>query len=118
MKHRLAESPAQNMKSLHAAFDSFAERVSRFAGSVYGFIFAACMVTWWAFAGEHVIEWTDMVQFLLLFLIAAAQGRYNRALHVKLDELLTHIEGPRNEVAGIEDRSEDEIKAIRAGGTD
>ena len=39
--------------------------------------------------------------------------RRDVALHAKLDELVLSIKGARDELAGIEEREEEEIEAIR-----
>jgi low affinity Fe/Cu permease len=42
------------------------------------------------------------------------QGRLSeKAIHLKIDELIHSIEGARDEVAGIEQSSEDEIERLR-----
>ena len=34
-------------------------------------------------------------------------------MHVKLDEVITQLKGPRDEVAGIESTTDDEIEELR-----
>jgi low affinity Fe/Cu permease len=41
------------------------------------------------------------------------QRSHDAALHAKLDELIRGVEGAREEVAGIEDKSEAEILALK-----
>jgi low affinity Fe/Cu permease len=35
---------------------------------------------------------------------------------VKLDEIITHLEGPRDELAGVESKSHEEIEELRVEG--
>jgi low affinity Fe/Cu permease len=50
---------------------------------------------------------------LMVLVLQNAENRHLAALHVKLDEIITHLEGPRDSVAGIEDRSHEEIEELR-----
>jgi len=44
------------------------------------------------------------------------QRRHEAALHMKIDELIHAISGARDEIAGIENKSEAELEALRATG--
>ena len=64
------------------------------------------------------ITLTQMVLNMQMSREAEAHRR-DLALHAKLDELVLSMQGARDELAGIEEREEDEIEALRhrAGGT-
>jgi low affinity Fe/Cu permease len=48
----------------------------------------------------------------MVFILQNSQNRDSAALHVKLDEIITHLEGPRDDVAGIEIKSHEEIERL------
>ena len=49
---------------------------------------------------------------VIVFLLQHAQYYDNRALHTKLDELILSLEGPRDDLAGIERRAVEELDDI------
>jgi low affinity Fe/Cu permease len=49
----------------------------------------------------------------MVFVLQNSQNRDSAALHVKLDEIITHLEGPRDDVAGIEVKSHEEIEELQ-----
>jgi hypothetical protein len=49
----------------------------------------------------------------MVFILQNSQNRDSAALHVKLDEIITHLEGPRDDVAGIEVKSHNEIEELQ-----
>jgi low affinity Fe/Cu permease len=54
----------------------------------------------------------SIATLLMVFILQNSQNRDAAALHVKLDEVITHLEGPRDDVAGIETRSHEEIEEL------
>jgi low affinity Fe/Cu permease len=50
------------------------------------------------------------VTLLIVIVLQNSQNRNLAALHVKLDEVITHLEGPRDDAAGIEKKSHEEIE--------
>lgn len=81
-----------------SAFDHFASRVTRWAGTPLAFCMALLTVLVWALAGPlfHFSEnWqlvintgTTIAMFLMVFLIQQSQSKDSVALHLKLNELL------------------------------
>jgi low affinity Fe/Cu permease len=57
---------------------------------------------------------TTIVTFLMVFLIQNTQNRDTVALQLKLDELILATRDARNDVACIEEGSEQDIEAARA----
>lgn len=55
----------------------------------------------------------SVVTLLMVFILQNTQNRDSAALHVKLDEIITHQEGPRDELAGLESKSHEEIDELR-----
>ena len=49
----------------------------------------------------------------MVFVLQNTQNRDSAALHLKLDEIITHVEGPRDELAGVESKSREEIEELR-----
>lgn len=56
---------------------------------------------------------TTIVTYLMVFVVQHSQNKSDAATHAKLDELIKRIEGPRDEMAGLDLRTEDEIKQAR-----
>jgi low affinity Fe/Cu permease len=56
---------------------------------------------------------TTIVTFLMVFLIQNTQNRDTIALQLKLDELIMATRGARNDLACIEDGSEEDMDAVR-----
>jgi low affinity Fe/Cu permease len=54
----------------------------------------------------------SLATLLILIVLQNSQNRDLAALHVKLDEVITHLEGPRDDVAGIEEKSHEEIQEL------
>ena len=56
--------------------------------------------------------WTNVVTFLMVFLIQNSQNRDSAAIQLKLDELIRAGEA-RNLMVGIENLSEEEIEELK-----
>lgn len=87
------------------------------------FIASVTLVLVWAVLGpvfDYSDAWqlsvnttTTIVTFWLCFVIQGSQTRDTLAMNAKLDELVVAIAGARDELAGIEAMSEDEISELR-----
>jgi low affinity Fe/Cu permease len=114
------------------ASQSWTDRFSRVAlwtstqcGRGYTFVLAVGIIVVWAGLGpwfgfsdtwQLVINTgTTIITFLMVFLIQNTQNRDTRAVQLKLDELIRANEGARNQLLGIEELSEDKIKAVKRG---
>lgn len=106
------------------AFDQVAASVARAAGRPWAFATAVLLIAGWALLGP-VYGWSDshslfintattIVTFLMVFLIQNTQNRDGAAIQVKLDELLRAIDKARNDLIGLERKSEGEIEQQRA----
>jgi low affinity Fe/Cu permease len=105
-------------------FHRFALRVATTVGSPGAFLVALVSIAGWAILGPvfHFSDtWqlvvntaTTIVTFLIVFLIQNTQNRDARAIHLKLDELIFHLKGPRNWVLDIEHMSDAEMDKLRA----
>ncbi|TCF96882.1 hypothetical protein BZM26_34955 [Paraburkholderia strydomiana] len=106
------------------AFDTFASAVTRWAGSPIAFGLAVISVVAWLASGPlfHYSEgWqlvintgTTIVTFLMVFLIQQSANKDSVALHLKLNELLASHRSANNQLIGIEDASEEELRRLAA----
>ena len=105
-------------------FTNFAQAVSVKAGSPYAFLIAFGVVAIWAILGPvlgYSAKWqlfintgTTIVTFLMVFLIQSAQNHDQKALQLKLDELLNAVGEARTGLVDLENLSEQEIDVLRA----
>ena len=113
-------------------FRHFSQRASVAVGSPAAFLLAAFFCIVWAACGE-LFHWSDawqlvantvtnVVTFLMVFIIQYSQNRDTEAMQLKLDETLRAIRGARNSLIALEDlpdeeldRLEAEMRAIREG---
>jgi low affinity Fe/Cu permease len=106
------------------AFDSFASAVTRWAGSPVAFGLAVISVVVWLVSGpvfKFSEDWqlvintgTTIVTFLMVFLIQQSANKDSVAVHLKLNELLASHRRASNQLIGIEDASEDELRKLAA----
>jgi len=105
-------------------FNWFATKTSTAAGQPITFVVAVLIIAVWAITGpmfHYSDTWqlvintgTTIVTFLMVFLIQNTQNRDSAAIQIKLDELIRAVDKARNELIGLEQRSEVEIKEKRA----
>lgn len=99
-----------------------ANYTAKLAGSPYVFFLAVISILVWLFTGpvfrysdtwQLVMNtWTNVVCFLMVFLIQNSQNRDATALQVKLDELIRSSTA-KNAFVGIEHLTEKEIEKLR-----
>src|SRR5712671_4421127 len=116
----MAEARMNNGKG--QVFQTFATRVSCWAGSKWSFLGAMVIIFTWAVLGPYfhysdtwqlvVNTATTIVTFLMVFLIQNSQNRDARAIHLKLDEIIRAIGGARNELIDIEKLSDAELEQL------
>jgi low affinity Fe/Cu permease len=109
-------------RRLSDRFRVFATRAAAHLGSHWAFIISLLMVSIWLASGplfgfsnawQLVINTgTTIVTFLMVFLIQATQNRDNKAIHLKLDELIRSSKA-RNVFADLEDATESELDAFK-----
>ncbi|WP_027800768.1 low affinity iron permease family protein [Paraburkholderia dilworthii] len=116
-------SPAYAARNpITRAFDAFASSVTRLAGSPVAFALAIITVIVWAVTGPlfHFSDaWqlvintgTTIITFLMVFLIQQSQNKDSVAMHLKLNELLASHRAANNQLIGIEDASEDDLRRL------
>ncbi len=104
------------------AFHRFAVAASRAMGSPWSFSLAVLTIIVWALFGpstNYSSEWqlwinsgTTVVTFLMVFLIQETQNRDNKALNLKLDELIRASEA-RNSFIEIEEAPEQKLLELK-----
>lgn len=55
---------------------------------------------------------TTIITFLIVFLIQNTQNRDSKAIHIKLDELISSIKGARNTFINLEELPDEEIEDL------
>lgn len=108
----------------HSQFANFASGAARLFGSPMAFLLAVLSVVVWAILGHiyHYSEgWqlvinsaTNIVAYIMVFLIQNTQNRDFRAIHLKLDELIRSTGVARDDLIAIETLSDRELMQLAA----
>jgi len=103
-------------------FENLARAVTRFTGSTAAFTIAVGIILLWGVTGpifHYSDTWqlvintgTTIVTFLMVFLIQRSQNNDSRAVHLKLNEIVSALEGASSRLVNVEDLSEDELKVL------
>jgi low affinity Fe/Cu permease len=109
--------------TLNTSFARFSRRSADALGSPLVFALNCGLILVWFFAGPifHFSDtWqlvvntvTTVLTYLAVFIIQNTQNRDARAMHLKLDELISSIEGARNRFVDLEDLSEEELGELQ-----
>ena len=104
------------------ALERISHRATIWAGSSWAFAAALGTVLIWAITGPifgYSDTWqlvintgTTVITFIMVFLIQRAQNKDSRAIHLKLNEIVSAIEGASNRLIDVEDLSEDELALL------
>ncbi|MEN2398786.1 low affinity iron permease family protein [Flavobacterium sp. MC2016-06] len=113
----------KNKKQTTSAFEKFASKVSKAAGSTTAFISAFLIVVVWAVSGpifDYSETWqlvintgTTIITFLMVFLIQKAQNKDSLAIQLKLNELVASNEFSSNSLVDIESMTEEEMIIVQ-----
>jgi len=105
-------------------FHRLAVAASAATGSAPAFTLALAFILIWALLGpvfHYSDTWqlvvntaTTILTFLMIFLVQNTQNRDARAIHLKLDELIRHVQGARNSLIALEEMSDDELDRLEA----
>lgn len=105
------------------SFQKFSRTIARTSGHPLAFILAVCTVFIWAltvplFSSGNtwllvINTVTNIVTFLMIFLIRNAQNREGEAVQLKLDELIRATKAAQNTLLDIEELSEEELDRIK-----
>jgi low affinity Fe/Cu permease len=109
-------------QSVALRFETFSGLVTRWTGSTTAFGVALAAVVSWAFLGpvfrfsntwQLVINTsTTIITFLMVFLIQRAQNKDSLAIHLKLNELVSAMQGASNRLIDVEALSEPELRTL------
>jgi low affinity Fe/Cu permease len=113
---------ASAREKLEDTFARVAEKASQATGSFWAFCLAMLVVIVWAATGplfDFSETWqlvintgTTIITFLMVFLIQHAQNKENRALQLKLNELIAATRGASNRLIDVEDLTDHELEAL------
>lgn len=104
-------------------FTRLSQLIAHWAGKPQTFFVALSLIALWAASGPlfgfgdtwqlMINTTTTIVTFLMVFIIQNSQNRDTAAMQIKLDELLSKLEGAREELMDLEELDEDKIEAVR-----
>lgn len=103
-------------------FERFSNAVTSWAGSSYAFLTAFLIILLWAASGPffgYSETWqlvintgTTIITFLMVFLIQKSQNKDNKAIQLKLNELIAADERASNRMVDLEDITEEELDKL------
>jgi low affinity Fe/Cu permease len=104
----------------HVFFSHFATLVAKWTGSHWALTIAAvCVVIGLASFGIAKTNIAiSIVTLLMVFVLQNTQNRDSAALHLKLDEVVRAEPEARDEVQGVESKSEAEIRELHPVSSD
>ncbi|WP_377840189.1 low affinity iron permease family protein [Bosea sp. UC22_33] len=104
-------------------FTRMAQAVSTWTGKPVTFVAAVALILLWGVSGpifafndtwQLVINTsTTIITFLMVFIIQNSQNRDTAAMQIKLDELITKVDGARQELLDLEELDESQLEKIR-----
>jgi len=113
----------KGLNKMHEMFRKFSNKTSEIVGSPWAFMIAALVIVLWAVSGpifgfsdtwQLVINTsTTIITFLMVFIIQNTQNRDNKAIQLKLDELIRSQADARNSMLDLENLSDEELKRIQ-----
>lgn len=109
------------LKRMNEFGSRMAGRTADLAGAPLAILLVAIFCAGWFLragaAGENTLTLIlSVASITLTQMVLNGQRRSEQALHLKIDELVYAVHGARDEVAGIETKSIDELEALRRTG--
>jgi low affinity Fe/Cu permease len=105
---------------MHETFRSISTIAARTIGSIWAFITLIAVIGGTGYYYGFSDGWKNNVMFIVavislavLILLQASQNHNDTATHIKLDELISAVEGARDEVASVEEQSEKEMRELK-----
>lgn len=109
--------------NLNDSFRKISVSAANFLGSPWTFIANVFLILVWLAVGpvyHYSDTWqllvntlTTVFTYLAVFLIQNTQNRDAKAVHLKLDELITSMEGARNRLVNLEDLTDEELNDLQ-----
>jgi low affinity Fe/Cu permease len=109
--------------SLNESFRRFSVKAAAALGSPWSFVLCVVLILIWVVSGpffHYSDTWqllvntaTTVFTFLAVFLIQNTQNRDAKAVHLKLDELISSVAGARNRLVDLEDLSDEELAELQ-----
>ena len=109
--------------TLNDGFAHFARRCADALGSPIVFAVNCLLLLVWFLSGPlfgYSDTWqlvvntvTTVFTYLAVFVIQNTQNRDARAMHLKLDELISSIEGARNRFIDLENLNDEELRVLQ-----
>lgn len=103
-------------------FQKFSSKVSNLAGSTYAFMLAFAIIAVWLALGPRnhysdtwlitIATITDVIIFLMVFLIQNTQNRDSKAIQLKLNELIIADKKARDAFIGLETLTDNELSEL------
>jgi low affinity Fe/Cu permease len=113
---------SKKVKKPAGFFERFANTVTIITGSSFAFLAALAIILAWAITGplfDFSETWqliintgTTIITFLMVFLIQKTQNKDNKAIQLKLNELIAASEKASNRMVDIENLTEEELDKI------
>jgi low affinity Fe/Cu permease len=99
---------------MDAFFTAFSAEVAKWTGSHWAFLVAAAVVvvSLLGFGVELTNIAISIVTLLMVFVLQNTQNRDSAALHLKLDEIVRAEPEARDDVRGVESKTEPEIREL------
>jgi low affinity Fe/Cu permease len=102
--------------------EPFSHSFAKWTGTSWAFFIAFGLTLAWIVSGpffHYSDSWqiamntvSSVVTFLMVFIMQRSQNKDTLAMQLKLNEIIVALEGANNHVIGIEESSEDDIKAL------
>jgi low affinity Fe/Cu permease len=109
--------------TLNESFRRFSSYAASVLGSPWLFVINVLLILIWLVSGPffHFSDtWqllvntaTTVFTYLAVFLIQNTQNRDAKAVHLKLDELISSVAGARNRLVDLEDLSDEELAQLQ-----
>ncbi|MGD0733951.1 MAG: low affinity iron permease family protein [Terracidiphilus sp.] len=111
-------------RTVHDHFGRFASMASGWLGSTWAFVGAGLVIAVWASTGpifhfsnkwaQVISTGTALLTFLMVLLIQNTQNRNDRAINLKLNELIRAADKARNQMINIERLTDLELDEMQA----
>ncbi len=105
-------------------FDRLSQAATEWSGRTETVVAAIALVVVWGISGPYfkysdtwqlvINTLTNLVTFIMVFLIQRSQNKDSLAVQIKLNEIVAAVHGASNRVIAIEDLSEEDLRTLHA----